>query len=86
MLVLSRKKNESIVIDGNIKIEVLKIKGNTVRIGIQAPAAIKVLRGELARFETDLALPCVAADPSNESGIERLDLLPNPFAVAVQAV
>ncbi len=50
MLVLSRKKSEAIVIDGQIKIEVLKIKGNTIRLGITAPAEIKVFRGELARF------------------------------------
>lgn len=50
MLVLSRKKNESIVIGDNIKIEVLKVSGNTVRIGIQAPRDVKVLRGELAPY------------------------------------
>lgn len=50
MLVLSRKKNESIIIGDNIKIEVLKVSGNTVRIGIQAPRDVKVLRGELAPY------------------------------------
>ena len=50
MLVLSRKKNESIVIGDNIQIEVLKVSGNTVRIGIKAPREVKVLRGELAPF------------------------------------
>jgi carbon storage regulator len=47
MLVLSRKKNESIVINGNIRIEVLQIKGKQIRLGITAPASMKVLRGEL---------------------------------------
>jgi carbon storage regulator CsrA len=50
MLVLSRKKNESIVIGDNIQIEVLKVSGNTVRIGIRAPRNVKVLRGELAPY------------------------------------
>ena len=50
MLVLSRKKNESIVISDDIRIEVLKVSGNTVRIGIQAPREVKVLRGELAPY------------------------------------
>ncbi len=50
MLVLSRKKNEQIVIDGQIEVEVLQIKGNTVRIGIKAPRDVKVLRGELKPF------------------------------------
>ena len=50
MLVLSRKKNESIFISENIRIEILKVSGNTVRIGIQAPRDVKVLRGELAPY------------------------------------
>lgn len=50
MLVLSRKKNEQIVIDGQIQVEVLQIKGNTVRLGISAPRDVKVLRGELKPF------------------------------------
>ncbi len=50
MLVLSRRKNETIVIDGQIEIEVLKVSGNTVRLGVKAPRDIKVLRGELAPF------------------------------------
>ncbi|MFN9363373.1 MAG: carbon storage regulator [Planctomycetota bacterium] len=47
MLVLSRKPNEEILIGDNIKVTVLKVKGNTVRIGIEAPPAVKVKRGEL---------------------------------------
>ncbi len=47
MLVLSRKKNDSIVIDGGIKVTVLEVKGNVVRIGIEAPANVIVRRSEL---------------------------------------
>lgn len=50
MLVLARKKNESIVIGDNIEIRILSVKGNTVRVGIQAPQEVKVLRGELSPF------------------------------------
>lgn len=50
MLVLSRRKEQSVVIDGQIEIEVLKISGNTVRLGIKAPRQVKVLRGELAPY------------------------------------
>ncbi len=50
MLVLSRKKNQSIILDGNISIEVLQIRGNTVRLGIKAPNSVRVLRGELKPF------------------------------------
>ncbi len=49
MLVLSRKINEEIVIGDNIKVTVLKLKGNTVRIGIEAPNDVRVLRAELPR-------------------------------------
>lgn len=37
MLVLSRKKNERIVIDGNITIVIVEIRGDKVRIGVEAP-------------------------------------------------
>lgn len=48
MLVLSRKKEQAIVINGDIKVRVLKIQGNTVRIGIEASDDHTILRGELA--------------------------------------
>jgi len=47
MLVLSRKVNQEIVIDGNIRIRVLKAKGNTIRLGIEAPDDVNIKRGEL---------------------------------------
>ena len=50
MLVLSRKKNQTIIIDGNIEIEVLQVKGNSIRLGIKAPRDVRVLRGELKPF------------------------------------
>ena len=42
MLVLSRKVGEKIVVDGNITIEVLKVKGNRLTLGITAPEFVKV--------------------------------------------
>lgn len=51
MLVLSRKKDETIVIGGQIELQVLKIKGNSVRIGIKAPEHVKILRGEVSPFD-----------------------------------
>ena len=47
MLVLSRKTNESIVIDGNITVSVLRVDHDNVRIGIEAPLEIPVLRKEI---------------------------------------
>ncbi len=48
MLVLSRKVGEKLVIDGNIIVEVVKVQGNRITLGIAAPSDVKVLRGELA--------------------------------------
>jgi carbon storage regulator len=47
MLVLSRKKDETIIINDQIEIRVLEVKGDTVRIGIVAPKEVKVYRKEL---------------------------------------
>lgn len=47
MLALSRKKNESIVINNDIEISVLDIKGDQVKIGIMAPKSIPVYRKEV---------------------------------------
>src|SRR6202023_2646727 len=47
MLVLSRKKNESIVIDDTIIVTVVEIRGDKVRLGIQAPKEVPVHRQEV---------------------------------------
>ena len=47
MLILSRKLNESIVIDGRIIVKVLRIDKDTVKLGIQAPAELPVHREEI---------------------------------------
>ncbi len=47
MLVLSRKQNESIVINDNVVVTVLGVKGETVRLGIAAPGEIPVHRQEV---------------------------------------
>ncbi len=47
MLVLSRKKNESIVIDNTITVTVVEIRGDKVRLGIVAPKEVPVHREEV---------------------------------------
>lgn len=47
MLVLSRKKNESIIIGDNISIVVVEIRGDKVRLGIEAPREVSVHRNEV---------------------------------------
>jgi carbon storage regulator len=51
MLVLTRKINERIVINGDIVLEVLEVVGNRVRLGIQAPSGVPILREELLARE-----------------------------------
>jgi carbon storage regulator len=47
MLALSRKKNEAIMINNNIEITVLEIKGDQVKIGISAPKEVPIYRKEI---------------------------------------
>ena len=51
MLVLSRKPGEKLVIDNNITITVLEVAGNRVKLGVEAPSDVRVLRGELAWWQ-----------------------------------
>jgi carbon storage regulator CsrA len=48
MLVLTRKANEQIIIAGNITITILAVEGKRVRLGLDAPADVRLLRGELS--------------------------------------
>jgi carbon storage regulator len=73
MLVLNRKPHERIIIDQSIEIVVLEVRGNRVRLGINAPPEVSILRGELERdepvpkqaAETLLAGNALIAPPSN---------------------
>jgi len=53
MLVLTRKLDEQILIGDQIKITVLKIRNNQIRLGITAPRDVRVLRGELEEKEDE---------------------------------
>ena len=52
MLVLSRKKNEKIILGGSIEITIVRVSDTQVRLGIQAPNDVTVLRTELAEKDT----------------------------------
>ncbi|MCR5594758.1 MAG: carbon storage regulator CsrA [Lachnospiraceae bacterium] len=47
MLALSRKKNEALIINNNVEITILEVKGDQVKIGIEAPREIPVYRKEV---------------------------------------
>ena len=75
MLVLSRKKNESIVINNDITIVVVEIRGDKVRLGVEAPKEVPVHRREVydaiqrsdaASAANKAAVQPDAADPTHE--------------------
>ncbi|MBO4899367.1 MAG: carbon storage regulator CsrA [Lachnospiraceae bacterium] len=47
MLALSRKKNEALIINNNVEVTILEVKGDQVKIGIEAPREIPVYRKEV---------------------------------------
>lgn len=47
MLALSRKKNEAIIINNNIELTILEVKGEQVKVGIAAPKEVPVYRKEV---------------------------------------
>ncbi|MBE5970075.1 MAG: carbon storage regulator CsrA [Lachnospiraceae bacterium] len=47
MLALSRKKGESLIINNNIEITILEIKGDQIKIGIDAPKSVPIYRKEV---------------------------------------
>lgn len=47
MLALSRKKNEALIINNNVEVTILEIKGDQVKIGISAPKEVPVYRKEV---------------------------------------
>ncbi len=61
MLVLSRKQNERIVVDGNIEVVILSVCGERVKLGIDAPKSIPIHRLEVQRKMTGEATADLAA-------------------------
>lgn len=59
MLVLSRKESQRIRLGESIVLTIVKIAGDKVRIGIEAPDSVLVLRDELQPFDTGSAPPAM---------------------------
>lgn len=55
MLVLTRRVGEEIVIDGNIRVTIVSIKGDSVRVGITAPPSVVVDREEVHHRRAEFA-------------------------------
>ncbi len=73
MLVLTRKINEKIRIGPDIVISVVSVSENQVKIGIEAPASVKILRDEL--YENVKNLNVEAIEKSKKASIEDLKSL-----------
>jgi carbon storage regulator len=68
MLVLSRKKNESIVINNDITIVVVEIRGDKVRLGVEAPKEVPVHRREVYDAIKRNEQMAKGNDPSSPAG------------------
>jgi carbon storage regulator CsrA len=79
MLILTRKIDQAIVIQGNITIMVLGVERDRVKLGIQAPAEVAVLREELV---ADQELP--APSPMRRRTASRPSLTPTEGALALK--
>jgi len=88
MLVLSRKKNECIVIGDNIKIVIVESRGDKVRLGIDAPCDVSVHRQEV--YDAIAGTPAKQQDagdcPRSEGSNHRCDPLPEPMPVIVPVI
>jgi carbon storage regulator CsrA len=73
MLVLTRKQQQQIKIGDEITVTILRVRGNTVRVGIEAPRTVRVVRGELPpNGQEDAALEESAQEVTIVEGVVRL--------------
>lgn len=62
MLVLSRRPNETIKIGDDIELKIIEVKGDVVRIGIEAPKSVDILRGELIQSISETNSEAITVD------------------------
>ena len=72
MLVLSRRLGESVVIGDNVVVTVLEIRGDVVRLGVDAPRAVQVRRQELLAEVTESNRAAASPDEDAVAGLSRM--------------
>ncbi len=90
MLILSRREGDSILIDGGIRLVVLACDRKGVRIGIEAPPEVSIVRGEIVHQIADenrraSASPSAAAAFLSEAGLAPRTAPPSPAATTPDA-
>ncbi|MEC4673291.1 MAG: carbon storage regulator CsrA [Nitrospirota bacterium] len=78
MLILTRKEGEGIRLGDSIRIVLVQLKGNQVRLGIECPQSMRVLREELYQAVKQENLAAMATDPSHVEDIAKHILPQSP--------
>jgi len=82
MLVLSRKMQQSIRIGDAVTVTILRVKGKTVRVGIEAPDDLKIVRGELPDYtladDTPTATAAGSVTQPDAAGDQMASFAPAP--------
>ena len=83
MLVLSRKESQRIRLGDSIVVTIVKIAGDKVRVGIEAPADVLVLRDELQRYDSEQGetSPKVARKPAVAKSVVSAPVVSEPVIV-----
>lgn len=76
MLVLTRKQKESIKIGDSITITILRVQGQAVRVGIEAPRDVRVVRGELSAKPEEVMETTVDLSPDAEPEVIQFRFTP----------
>lgn len=73
MLILSRKMNQQICVGDNISITVVSVSGSRVKLGIDAPESVKIIRSELVKRNSSSQIPEDRSIAENQVGAHRSD-------------
>lgn len=86
MLVLSRKASQTIRIGTDVTLTILGVSGNTVRIGLEAPSEVPILRGELCDQAEPLCWEASTALPDQVHPTPKLDLKSTLISVPASVI